>query len=412
MIRPRSDSGRQRNRLNQPVAVSLAALVAGLTICGCGGDEEDEPDAGAQDTTATATDTAAAPDTAKPTVAVESQELKVQASAGMLNGMELRPTICQSAEPCPLIVVVGDRHDSPYPDYLAGANKLAAAVPAVVIVFNLPGTGAGTRKSPGVADYGGNNDVDAVKRIVTFLRTRDYIDEARTGYVTLGYGLVPVAAALEKHATLKTVAFLIDIEGAVDRCGITQTTADDAGSNSDGPGASPTACHFDSTCSHSEAFPPATATASASVVCALNSWPITTTGADCTENTWWVSREPFAKLKKLAQRYHRVQFRHDHRQPSHCQSRHAMKAVASSPSKFFVFNNIPPCEAVPDEDICAQIEAAGQSCWLQGSWGNGLAPAPYAGADLQPVSFDSLFGEVLPPLVERMIDTEKFKNCR
>ena len=388
-----------------------STLLIGLSLSACGGDES-ETVAVHEDSGSGGDDTTVAQDTGAPGVTVEQVELKVQAAVGSLSGMELRPTVCQSAEPCPMVVVVGDRQDSPYPDYLAGAERLAAAIPAVVVIFNLPGTGTGSRKSPGVTDFGGDNDMDALKRVMTFLRTREYVDETRTGFLTIGYGLVPVVAALEKHATLKSVAFLVDVEGAIDRCGISQTTADEAGVTSDGPGNSPTACHFDATCSHSEAFPPATATTPASVVCAQKAWPITVTGKDCTDNQWWVTREPINKLKKISQRYHRVQFRHDHRQPGHCQSRHAMKAVASSPSKFLVFNNISPCDSIPDDDVCAQIEAQGMSCWLDGWWGNGFGPAPYAGADLQVVTRENLFGEVLPPMIERMLDTATYPNCR
>ena len=42
-----------------------------------------------------------------------------------------------------------------------------------------------------------------------------------------------------------------------------------------------------------------------------------------------------------------------------------------------------------DED-CVAIESGGQSCWLQGDYGNGMAPAPYASGKLQPVSIASL----------------------
>ncbi len=162
----------------------------------------------------------------------------------------LRPVTCQAATPCPLVVVVGDREAEPVPDWESAGESLAQATGAVVLLFNLPGTGAGGMKSGGNNDYGGDQHVSAVKEVIrlTCSKSRPYIDRERCGYLTVGFGLVPTARALQIHGqgSLKSIQFLLDVEGPTDRCAITQAPAEVSKGigPDDGPGISETACNF------------------------------------------------------------------------------------------------------------------------------------------------------------------------
>ena len=209
--------------------------------------------------------------------------------------------------------------------------------------------------------------------------------------------------------TLKDVQFLIDVEGQTDRCAISQAPEqkDKGIGPDDGPGVTASACHFGSDSPHSAVFPAAKDGKPASITCSPSAWPITKTGKDCKATDWWHGREPINELKGINTRYQRLQFKHDHRLPSYFSSRHAYSAVASSKSRWFIVNNLPPCKSLPDEDFCDQ-----NPCWLEGSWGNGMAPAPYAGEDHKTISMDALFGEVLPGYVLRIMDDKTYKPCK
>lgn len=325
-----------------------------------------------------------------------------------LSGVVLKPSTCNDIQPCPLIVVVGDHDVDPYPSYQAGATAMAKALPAVVVVFNLPGQGTGSFKSTGTDDIGGIWHQTAVKEVMHLKGAASYVDKTKKGFITVGSGLMPVAYTLKafESSSLKDVAFLIDVEGPTDRCAISQAPQDDAKGigPSDGPGMSDSACHFSGKAPHSAVYPAGKDGKPASIVCAEGAWPITKTGVTCQENQWWVQREPLTFLKDIPTRYQRVQFLHDHRLPSYWSSRLAYQAAAGSAKcKYFALNNIPPCTTLPTDEEC------GEACWLQGPFGNGLPPAPYAGGKLQPISHEALFTQVLPGYVNRML-TEP--NCK
>ncbi|MBM4344553.1 MAG: hypothetical protein FJ100_14405 [Deltaproteobacteria bacterium] len=410
-------------------AGSLCAVLA--SACG-----DPAPPAGGGTTTATDASTADAPadgsgrtgggaDSATGTAdtilaggPVETDELKVAITVlgdqALLKGVVIKPAACSETSKCPFIVVVGDYDHSAFPDYVPGAKQLAGALKVGLAVFNLPGLGAGSGKSEGEDDVGGKYHQAAVKDVMHLKAAAKWVDGNRIGYLTIGTGLISVTKALKTFgttSTLKNVKFLIDVEGPVDRCSISQAPMDEAANigPADGPGATDSSCHFSSSGggTHANMYPPKTGNKPASIVCAPGAWPITKTGAGCNDNSWWSERDPYTALKSANYRYQRIQFKHDHRLPSYWASRLAIQALASSPSKYFQLNNMEPCGAA-----WSDAECEGQPCWLEGPYGNGMVPAPYSDGGLVKVTFDALFTQVLPGYVKRMLDTEANKDCR
>jgi hypothetical protein len=331
-----------------------------------------------------------------------------------LAGMIYTPATCTAAKPCPLAIIVGDYDSEAWPKYGPGAKVLASKTGAIVAVFNLPGLGQGGNISEGTNDYGGLWQITAVSEAMHQLTARAGVDKTRTGFISVGTGLIAVAGAFKTfgNGALKDVAFLIDVEGPVDRCAISQAPEDDAQGigPSDGPGATDSACHY-GLVPHGEQYPAAKAGNPASIVCAEGAWPITKTGKNCQENSWWIEREPYKNLASLTARYWRLQFQYDHRLPSTGSSVLALKAVASAPSKMFRYNDLAAC-SLPTANLCQQRQAQNFSCFLPDDQGNGMAPAPYSGGKLKPVSIDALLGGVLPYYLQTIVDLKALPNCK
>lgn len=360
---------------------------------------------GGQDTTTT------------PAANVTSEVFHVQAVAlGVTSeavGVVLKPDTCSAAKPCPLVVVVGDLATPLYPKYTNGASQLAGALGVGMIVFNLPGTGeaqyiAGEKSHN---DIGGPLHQAAVKNVMNLKSKADWVDPKRMGFITIGNGLSPTVKAIKTYDALKSILFLIDVEGPIDRCAYSQAPADpdlQIGPD-DGPGATPSTCHITESSPHSAMYPPAHDGLPASIVCSLGAWPISKTAKDCTDNAWWIEREPYGYLKDAFYRYQRVQFQYDHSQPSYWSSRKAIEAVVSSKSPYFQLNNMPACSAPFSDADCKTVPNDG--CWLHGAFGNGMAPAPYAGNKLVQITPDALFTQVLGGYLVRMLDTVGAPKC-
>ncbi len=396
-------------------AVAAAALAA--LAGGCGSDPQPSAAGAAADAGVTAGDSAGSDSGGSVAVGkvqaldlgVAVQHLGKQYS---MQGAILKPEACTDKATCPLVVVVGDYDSNAYPEYQPALTKMAGALKVGVVVFNLPGQGAGSHKSDGEDDYGGDLQAAAVKEVLLLKSKMTWVDTARRGFLTVGTGLVPTAKALATFGStesMKTVLFLIDVEGPLDRCSTTQAPANTAeGIVSDGPGATDSSCHFSKAGSHAVTYPPAKGNLPASVVCSPAAWPITKTGKGCDDNAWWVSREPYTYLQKAFYRYQRIQFEHDHRLPSKWASRLAIQALASAPaSTYFQLNNMQACT-----DAWTDEECVGQPCWLSGPYGNGLGPAPYADGKLVKVTPDALFTQALPGYVQRMLDVKGNPACK
>ncbi len=409
------------------VQVVMAALaLAGANGCGSKAASSSGSDGKATDDSTPTDDVATgelpghdamAVDTSKVSSTVLSPVVKVndqgQSYDSAIKAAFIKPLDCTASAPCPLVIVVGDYDPAPYPTYTDPAKKLAAIAHANVLLFNLPGTGDGAQHSSGTNDYGGLWHMTAVQQLYKTQSIAPGVDKTKVGFLTIGTGLIPVTAAFDAFPSdLASVNFVIDVEGPIDRCSISQAPEDDTKNigPGDGAGASDSACHF-TTAPHSAQYPPATGGKPASIICAPGAWPITATGSGCDDNAWWIDREPYTKLQKVGARYQRLQFKYDHRLPSHWASRLALKAMASSASNYFALNNMPACSTV-NEDDCTALEAGGQSCWLSGDYGNGLASAPYAGTDFVAISWDALFSEVLPTYVNAILDTKTNPKCK
>lgn len=321
-----------------------------------------------------------------------------------LRGTILKPVTCQSATPCPAVVVIGDRDSDAHPAYQGPGTLLAKATESVVLIFNLPGTGSGALKSQGPDDVGGDVQATAVKEATRIMKAKAYVDDDRVGLLTIGVGLVSAARALQIHGanSLSFIHFLVDVEGPLDRCAISVAPAnpEQGVGPGDGPGVSATACGFDSI-PQSAQYPPGVDGVPDAIVCSQSAWPISETGEFC-NTTWWSTREPAASLPKLstALRYQRVQFAVDHRLPTTNSARRAFKAMAASASSFYLVNDIKPCTPPFGEADCQNL-----GCWLDTEWGNGFGPAPFRPATgFREVSLDALFGKILPRFVDRMLD--------
>jgi hypothetical protein len=390
------------------------AAAAAFALGACGSDETTPAASGGGTTSGDASSTAdgngsvaiGAVDKLALSVAVKHLDQQLA-----LQGAVLKPQGCTDKAPCPLMVVVGDYDSNAYPEYVPGLTKLAGALKIGVVVFNLPGMGPGSNKSEGIDEYGSGAQAAAVKEVMLLKSAASWVDKSRCGFLTIGTGLIATTKALATYGNtdaLKNTLFLLDVEGPLDRCSISQAPANEAdGIVSDGPGATDSTCHFSKTGSHAVTYPPATGSLPASIVCSPAAWPITKTGKGCDENSWWVDREPYNYLKKAFYRYQRIQFEHDHRLPSKWASRLAIQALASSPSKFWQINNMQACTAAWSDEECV-----GMPCWIQGSWGNGLGPSPYAAGKLVKITNEALFTQVLPGYVQRLIDVQANPPCK
>ncbi len=407
----------------------LSCLSLGLCLA-CGGPavtSTSAKDASAPSDVAVAPDTKAPVDTGEVLAPVQSlpftQAIKVTAGGEIndakISGSVVQPLTCTKSAKCPMFVVVGDYDSDAFPGFEGPAKALAAKSGVILVIFNLPGTGSGAFKSTGDNDLISKKSeewhVAVVKEIMHLYSAKENVDAKKTGYLTIGTGLISVARALKVYgsSSLVGVNYLIDVEGPTDRCAISQAPQDDAKKigPGDGPGATDSACRFTAKGPHSAMYPAAKDGKPASIICAPGAWPISQTGLGCDINDWWLTREPAANLKDVSLRYQRIQFKYDHRLPTHWASRTAIAAVVGSQSPFFVLNDMGPCLVISEED-CDTAEKSGQSCWLSGDYGNGMAPAPYAGADFKPISIDALFSLVLPGYVERMIDEVQFPKCK
>jgi hypothetical protein len=416
---------------NAKAAWAAGTCAAALLLAGgCGSDGASATDtAGGTDSTVedAGEDIPVVPECQQVMPTPFSTPIKVPGEDGQMitakiKGTFLQPANCQVGSTCPLAIVVSDLRsglaDDPqaYPNYVEPASKMAGCLGINVVVFNLPGLGQGSYKSEGPAnDVGGIYAEAAVKEMVLIQSSRESVDKKQVGFITIGAGLIPVTRAITVYSTgaLKLTTFLLDVEGPLDRCSISEASENSQLSigPSDGPGVSPTACNFNAA-PQSAQYPPAQNGKSASIVCAEGAWPITLTGQKCSDNSWWTVREPSTYLKKVFQRYQRLQFKYDHRLPSHWASRIAIEKVASSEAKYFALNSMPECQAPVDDETCAALEAQGQHCWLEGDYGNGMAPAPYAGADFDEVTPEELVTMVLPGYLTRLLDPAKFPNCK
>jgi len=83
----------------------------------------------------------------------------------------------------------------------------------------------GRGKSSGVEDYNGHIQQDGLQACVLELASRSYVDTAKLGIYTRGYGIVMAAGMIARHPQPR-IKFLMDLEGPSDRY---QTSSDSGG---------------------------------------------------------------------------------------------------------------------------------------------------------------------------------------
>lgn len=111
-----------------------------------------------------------------------------------------------------------------YPGTVMDQNGLANQVASdgfAVLHFDADGRGL----SNGVEDYNGSVQQDGLQACILELASRPYVDTAKLGIYTRGYGIVMAAGMIARHPQPR-IKFLMDLEGPSDRY---QTSSDSGG---------------------------------------------------------------------------------------------------------------------------------------------------------------------------------------
>jgi len=346
-----------------------------------------------------------------------------------------RPSICQSAAPCVGLVLVPPGLESGEEYFEGYADELAASIPAVVFVYNPQGRGVGSNKSAGDEDYNGTANRGLLTEILKLAKKKNYVDENKLGLISFGWGLTPAAAAVSSQlGNAGYIAkFLVDVEGPVTRCDITVEPFTPTGNviNGDGEGVTPSRCNLcGGSCVEGE-FPgfcgceadggpdcglreiprsckyPAGAedqNPPTAYVCNENVDAIRLSGHDCTDDSWWATREPQNYLSTIVVPYLRLQFRFSHRRPSHHAGREAYQWVMTGPSGILrQYNNLPPNQPVPTFAEC------GGSCELEFAEGNGFGFNKFVRChpEYRPMGTSTLMRKILPLYVKYLVDAIK-----
>ncbi|GMV38561.1 MAG: hypothetical protein AMXMBFR64_02770 [Myxococcales bacterium] len=307
---------------------------------------------------------------------VNAQAMQIQSGGRTIHIRRYVPQGCDATTPCPGVVLV--------PDGILGGDEffgddapelLAGAAQVIVARYNPPARGTGTTKSDGVEDYNGKAGQDALKDVLLALdKSQDTTD--KIGVVSFGFGLSAASASLASYqpTNLKFVDWLIDVEGPVNRCYITQAASDaDAGITGDGVGVTDSKCDFDKFgLTRDEAFPTSLPQgAPKSLICSKGAFPINLTGKDCTEDLWWADREPKKFLSKLQGAYLRLQMKYDHVQPSRAGALVGVYyAIQSSALAWKQLNDVEANKPVHTWGDATCVQAG---CYLSSDLGNALA---------------------------------------
>jgi hypothetical protein len=414
--------------------LAFLTVLAPLWLLGCGGGSADgEPedgntggDAGSEsgDVGADATGEEGGGSTfidapcAVPAGAVAANADSVKSGGFDVHYTRFVPESCTVESPCPTLFLVGDGLMGG-DEYFGQQNpkELAAATGAIVITFNPPGRGIAAQRSGGEEDYNGVAAQDAFKSVITQSEKRQDTTE-KLGIISFGFGLSIATGALSRHGAtnLREIDFLIDVEGALNRCFITALPENpEAGIEDDGPGANGTKCDFQEV-DRESAFPTG-GPGPKTVLCSEASPIIAATGNDCTKDSWWRDREPNKFIPNLRVAYQRIQFLYDHAQPSRWGSLLAIHyAIQGDDIPWNRLNNVAkgtPLLAVKDGP-CVE-----QGCYLgNASKGNGFGartctnfdcveePNPFFAEDSEyrPKTLNTFWTCDLPAYVKRTIE--------
>jgi hypothetical protein len=344
-----------------------------------------------------------------------------------------RPATCQGAKLCPGLVLVPPGLEAGETYFADGAEAVAAAIPAVVYVYNPPGRGEGPNKTGGEEDYNGVEHRGLLAEVLGQARRDSVIDENRVGVVSFGWGLAPAAALLHSSQgqAAHLAAFLVDVEGPVSRCDITTALVgpEASGGREHGAGLNDSRCGLcagDCTagavggacdcapeagvggecgrrkmplsCTAPEVD--ARAGVPASYVCHPDSEAMKAGAPACDDDGFWRDREPRLFLPRIVVHYLRIQFAFDHALPSRHSGRQAYQLTLSSEPGFVrQYNDLQPNQSLPSVPECAGI------CELSYQEGNGYGANPFLGhhPDYKPMTKEAFMEKVLPVFVKYML---------
>lgn len=346
---------------------------------------------------------------------VSEQLLSIPSVEATIKAWVYTPPGCHAGDPCLGLVLVPDLRMAGTEQYPADLAKgLAVLTDTVVVVYNPPGFGEGAAQSGGEHDFGGPRDQDALKDVLGRIENVPEVEADRMGVLSYGSGLVAASGAVARFGTtnLTFVDYLIDVEGVTNRCYVTQApyTLDPRGNhiNTDGPGPTQSRCDFH-WFPREQKFPAGTSSNGKGTdgtpnayICNQGAFPLLEAGQTCENDTWWKEREARAFLPKLQIHYLRLQFLHDHRQPTRIAAREALRwLVSDSAQASFQLNDF-----TRDTKLAGysegQLENAGTYLAPPGV-GNGLGTAVYDDdGDFSEITTGELLLSVLPKYVKRM----------
>ena len=338
---------------------------------------------------------------------VQTQSSQIQSGGQTIRIQRFIPDGCDAASPCPAVVIV--------PDGLQGGDEffgdkapevLAGAAHVIVSRYNPPGRGIGTNKSDGVEDYNGKAHQDVLKDVLLSLdKNQDTSD--KIGVISFGFGLSAASASLARYqpTNLQFVDWLIDVEGPVNRCYITEAASDEAaGITGDGVGVTDSKCDFDKFgLTREEAFPISLPEGTPkSLICSKSAFPIKQSGKDCSEDLWWADREPKLFLKKLQGAYLRLQMKYDHVQPARTGALLGVYfAIQSSGLKWKQLNDV---EANKPVHTWGDAECVKAGCYLsEEGVGNAIAFPDCKGFEC--TAPDNPFKTVMPAYSAMKLET-------
>jgi hypothetical protein len=340
---------------------------------------------------------------------VTTTEEFIPGDSGQLFSRAYIPIKCNKG--CPALVLV--------PDDLGGVEQfdccaadLAEALTTVVITYNPPGRGDYNERSEGEEDYGGKKGQDALKDVANHWEKKTIVDGNRFGILSMGYGVGAASGALARHhaSFLDFVSYFIDVEGPPNRCFASQSPyyVDLEGwyVNEDGPGVSTTRCDFDLNLRKVK-FPAGTSSNGKgfdgtpnSYICNANGPIIRQSGKSCEDDKWWQEREARTYLPNVPVHYLRLQFAHDHTQPSRYNAREAMYHISQGAPASYQLNGLNKNNSTKGftEDKLYELGAYNIS-----SSGNGFGDDTYDTlGDFKKIPQSKLFATVLPKYVAMM----------
>jgi hypothetical protein len=346
-------------------------------------------------------------------VPATKDSLWVDSVGGKIYAESYRPADCTSASPCQAVVLVPDGLDGSE-QFDCCAEAMAEKMHAIVITFNPPGRGIPGEESDGDEDFGGSLAQDALKDVANTFEKRSEIDGSHFGFVSFGFGLSTAAGALARFqsTSLSFVTWLIDVEGPTNRCFASQSPfyvhPDIEGYfvNEDGPGVSTTRCDFDLYL-RTLVFPSGTSADGKgtngtpnSYVCNENGFVLREAGKKCNDDQWWAGREAKNQLNKLTVHYLRLQFLHDHIQPTRYNAREALHWISQADNASYQLNNVTlnnNLKGYSDEDL---VDAG---AYLTFDAGNGYGTEIYDdNGDFDQLSEGQFYVGIIPQYVSRM----------